>query len=296
MPKKAKIQIHKKKGGNITILVIFVLMASGIIGILTMHFVRQIMYYNGVINAYYKSYYLARAGLEISLTQITERGVWFDYSIQKGDAIIKDNFSCHDNCSVSTEIFGKSAYINQNAWTETGCNEKNMFVLKRWESLMLPLFIDNFKETNNVASSLSGLNYKKQFPNDLRFDYLNQWSQAKNYSLWLIAEWVPVLSRQYNDTDYNNNFTEFLWQDYIDAERRSLLNYFLISNSADENDDKDLRFCLHVKNSSTRNVELPLPYSHIKSIWTYQNKSIWLEALYKHDVLPSFLSHTSLDY
>ncbi len=284
-----------KKQWNITILVIFVLLASGIIGMLTMHFVRQIAYSNKILNAYYKSYYLARAGVEISLTQINTHGVWFDYAIHTGDYLVQDNFDCAPNCSIQTEIFGKSPYINQSAWNQTWCNSWNSVQLAKWESLILPLFIDDFNASNNIAGSLLPASYRSTFPIGLRILYDKQWMQADQYTLWLISDGYPLLSRKYSNTDYNNNIANFLWQEYITSARRlSTGNYFLISNSSSTS-GTFLKFCLHVKKSDSSNLKLALPYAHIKSIGSYQNTSLGLEALYKHRVLPDFLSHTSLD-
>jgi len=84
-----------------------------------MHFVRQLLYYNGILTNYYKSYYLARAGLETSLTQIKNRGVGFAYEIKPKDAIITENFLCGKDCSVHTKIIGKSAFINRETWNGT---------------------------------------------------------------------------------------------------------------------------------------------------------------------------------
>jgi hypothetical protein len=51
----------KRKSGNVSILVIFVLLASSLLGILSMNFVKQMMEQSAVVTAYYKSYYLAKA-------------------------------------------------------------------------------------------------------------------------------------------------------------------------------------------------------------------------------------------
>ena len=50
-----------KKSGNISILVIFVLLASSLLGILSMNFVQQMMQQSTIVNSYYKTYYLSKA-------------------------------------------------------------------------------------------------------------------------------------------------------------------------------------------------------------------------------------------
>jgi len=71
----------KKKSGNISILVIFVLLASSLLGILSMNFVQQMMKQSAVVHNYYKAYYLSKAGLEISLAQVASRDIGFEYII-----------------------------------------------------------------------------------------------------------------------------------------------------------------------------------------------------------------------
>ena len=71
----------KKKSGNISILVIFILLASSLLGILSMNFVQQMMKQSAVIHSYYKAYYLSKAGIELGLTQIKHRGIGFNYTI-----------------------------------------------------------------------------------------------------------------------------------------------------------------------------------------------------------------------
>jgi ABC-type siderophore export system fused ATPase/permease subunit len=62
-----------KKQGNISILVLFVLVASSLIGVLTMTFVNQMLYAANSISSYYTSYYLANAGLELLASEAKYR-------------------------------------------------------------------------------------------------------------------------------------------------------------------------------------------------------------------------------
>jgi len=55
--------------------VIFVLLASSLIGILTMNFVKQMVSYTNDMNSYNKSYYYAKAGLELALVEINNAGI-----------------------------------------------------------------------------------------------------------------------------------------------------------------------------------------------------------------------------
>lgn len=292
-----KRRLNSKKEGNISILVIFVLLASGVIGILTMHFVRQIIQYNGSILSYYKSYYLARGGLELSLAQVTHRGIGFEYEVGTGDTILTENFDCK-NCGFVTTIHAKDKYINAKPWLGTGCNDNTKIVVNPGESSIIPLHYDVYTETNNVSKSLrEEENLDFTFKHDLRFTYDHQWERKSDITLSLITDGEDMITQTYTDGDYDQNFTDFLH--YIIAtdsnRRKNTGNYLLISNI--RSDAAPLEFCLEAGRAS-QNVLLDsdqaLQFSHIKSIGTYQNKTIGLEAVFKHTSLPSFLGQTSL--
>lgn len=51
----------KKRQGNISILVLFVLIAASLMGVLTMNFVNQMIYDANTVLSYYKSYYISNA-------------------------------------------------------------------------------------------------------------------------------------------------------------------------------------------------------------------------------------------
>ena len=285
------------KKGNISILVIFVLLASGVIGVLTMHFVRQMLYYNGAVNTHYKSYYMARAGLELSLTQVQHRGVGFEYQVKPEDAIITENFTCSPQCNVETEIFSQSAYHNTNPRVSTGCSEGNSFVLAPGDSLVLPLFVDAYGEVNAVASSLWGTTLVAKFPVGLKIKYIGQGMQGSTGNLALVTDSPDyvTLSKAYKIDEFGTAFDDFLGQTYATENQRRLQtgNYLIISNS--NTDGELLNFCLEFAQIGGIPWDLALGSSHIKSLGHFQQNTIGLEALYQHNVLPSFLSHTSLD-
>jgi len=287
-------RLQSKKKGNINILVIFILLASGVIGIMTMHFVRQLLYYTGAVDSYYKSYYLARAGLELSLTQIQNRWVGFEYWINTWDQIVEENFICRPNCSITTEIISLSAHHNKNSRYQSGCTEENAFVLSGWESLVIPLFIDNYSWINNSLSIFNKVKYKSRFPVWMKVNYNKISPQTEDFTLAFLSEDMQytTISQSYK-VDNTQAFKTFLEHKYITPRRQMTGNYLIVSNG---NKKWVLNFCLDFADMWGRDRKLPLTQSHIKSIWSYHNKTLGLEALYNHNILPSFLSHTSLGY
>lgn len=65
----------KHKKGNISIFVIFILLASSLLGLLSLLFIQKLLRYQNIAIKYYQSYYSAKAGLEIALALHKIRGV-----------------------------------------------------------------------------------------------------------------------------------------------------------------------------------------------------------------------------
>ena len=119
---------------------IFVLLASSLLGVLSMNFVQQMMRQSAVVHSYYSSYYLAKAGLELGLAQIVNRGVGFDRLVGSGDAVMSGNFLCGDRCALSVSISGTSTMLSKAFWQGSGCTSP--YVLNRGDSVIIPLFRD----------------------------------------------------------------------------------------------------------------------------------------------------------
>jgi len=304
----------KNPKGNISILVIFILVASSVIGMLTMHFVQQLLHYNSTISNYYKSYYMTRAGLELSLSQISNRGVGFEYSVRTGDLIIQNNFKCYPNCNFQTTIRWRSTFLNQSPRVASGCDWKVAYVLSTGQSMIVPFFQDNMFQEDNT-NVYTPINYKNilDFNTKLNIQFLTHkdWEsfsdQKGAISLSLVSDglnpttnkpFFPV-SKQYTGTNISKEtINKFLWafDDEVNARAKIIPNiktYLVIANTAIG--DYKLEFCLYPKQSSVP-ANFPLESAYIKSIWRFGTRTMWLEAIYNHSILPSFLSHTSLGH
>jgi hypothetical protein len=77
--------------GNISLLVIFVLLASSLIALLAMHQIQNLMSYGGLTSRYFKAHYLAKAGLELALTETSLREAGFQVQVDSGNAIVSGN-------------------------------------------------------------------------------------------------------------------------------------------------------------------------------------------------------------
>jgi len=130
-------------------LVLFVLLTCSLLGLLTVHFLKNMSTQYSQIMAYYKSYYLAQAGIETALTQLQHRGLGFSESIQNTDTIVRENIT-QPQSSLSFEVIGKSHFLSKSLFDSGDCTSP--YVLSPGQSFVLPLFVDAF--SGSISDSL----------------------------------------------------------------------------------------------------------------------------------------------
>jgi len=133
-----------KKKWNISILVIFVLLASSLLGVLSMTFVQQMMRQSTVVNSYYKAYYLSKAWIELGLTAIKYRGIGFEYAIDTWTSIFTDNFFSGQNFTVTMDISGTAMLLSRQFRQENGSGCQFPYMLTGGDSLIVPLFMEKY--------------------------------------------------------------------------------------------------------------------------------------------------------
>ncbi len=292
---------------NISILVLFILIASSLIWILSTNYIRELMEYNNIIHGYYKSYYLSKAWLEISLTQIQNNWVWFENTINTWDDIVQSNFLCK-NCNLYTSISWNSNSFSLNTRTDTWCN--NPISLNTWQSFILPLFrqinlgtnydkLINSPTYKNMADKLPNIKLKTPSPN-------------KEITIWIIImswsdilqDWIFIKTWSTNNpniiNDFKNSFEVYwsnipIWLSNLSNEYKkhsSLLKSFIILWNTKEF-QTSINFCVDIQPTLWINEYLPTSTFYIKGIWKYWTKTISLESFLKQPI-PDFLSHTYL--
>ena len=294
---------------NISILVIFVLIASSLIWILTTNYIKDLMQYNNIVYWYYKSYYLSKAWLEISLAEISNNWVWFENIINTWDSVISWNFTCK-NCSFYSSILWSSNYFSKSILTDSGCSLP--ISLNTWESFILPLFkqINNWTNYQKLTNYPTYQNMANKIPN-IQLDNI---STNKEITIWIfimswediLQDWVFIKTWSTNNPNIIANFLiEFetyatnillwnynLWYAYKDSSLW-LKSFLLLGNSTDN--QESISFCINIKPTIwiPDHITLPTSTFYIKSIWNNQEKTIWLEAFLKQPI-PDFLIHTYL--
>ena len=133
---------NRKLKWNISVMVILILLACSLMGILTIIFLRSLIVYTDDSYGYYKSYYMAKAWLELALTEMDNTDVGFQNSVNSWDAIVVNNFTC-PWCSFTSEIKWRSGFIWNYFWKSNECSEDNKLIIPAWWSMVLPMFYDN---------------------------------------------------------------------------------------------------------------------------------------------------------
>ncbi len=302
----------KRKSGNISILVIFVLLASSLLGILAMNFVQQMIKSSVLVNSYYKAYYLSKAWIELWLTQIQHRGIGFEYVVATWDAIVQDNFPHIPTLSLSSHISGTALLLSKEFRHESGCQYP--YLLNSGQSLIIPLVKEQPLWSVNATfqSWIAYTNLAGLFADDrIEFMDASPWeitfwmlilsgndlsSNGIFFRTWTLAQ--PSLFRQQFET-YLHTIDSAIYpvesQLYSRYTTSRLIEnhfsmYFMVSN----NSDTVKHFCVRV----LQNPLLPWQVNalstdafFLQSRWTYGDQTVALDASYAQPI-PGFLFTT----
>jgi ABC-type microcin C transport system permease subunit YejE len=64
---------NKRLKGNISLLVILILLASSVIALLSINQIQRLISYGNMTFNYFRAFYLAKAGTELGLTEVYNR-------------------------------------------------------------------------------------------------------------------------------------------------------------------------------------------------------------------------------
>ena len=261
---------NKKLKGNISLLVILILLASSVIGLLSINQIqRLITYWNQTFN-YFRAFYLAKAWTELGLTEVYYREAGFNHSINSWDAIVSWNlnesfsgFNPHFEMTISWSF----ANLTNDVRFSSDCNSDNKIVLGTWEWILISLFSDNTQDLEDMFTWTTDINLT-QLKNitDLKMEWLEQ--SGSNFTFWLFSynengSMVDVVVSQWN------NLNDFLKGKTISQTR----SYLTIKNSSNE----DVSFCI----SSNDNQLIPSSDSLITVRGNYWDMEVWLQSIVK---------------
>lgn len=290
----AKIR-NKRLKGNVSLLVILILLASSVIGLLSISQIQHLLTYWDMTFNYFRAFYLAKAWTELGLTEIYNRENWFEDEIKNNkmdddsinfQEIIKNNFMWPDNKYESAKPYFDMKIVsnfdsivddvrknecNDNKITLKGKSEKSGKE-SPWEGIVLQLFKDETSWLDKI----------------LKFDYIEgiKWldnNQVKGFNFdqtieWKLMLWLFSYDNKWDMTNIivkeQNDLKNFLEDN---AENISWTRRYLsIKNIWDQ----DVIFCINNTWWSKK-----IPYSHylVTVRGNYADMEVWLQSVVKKD-------------
>lgn len=270
--------------GNVSLLVIFILLACSVIALLSINQIQRLLTYWNMTFNYFRAFYLAKAWTELGLTEVYYREAWFEHSINSWDAIVSWNLVwaySWFNPYFTMNISWNFQYLTNDVRYTSECSGNNKITLGTWEWIMLSLFYDKTNWIENIItwSNINNINANIVEMGDnlirkLTFEDLKKGSGFSYFTFWLFdygEKW-----------DMNNIYVE-TWDDLwyflnekIGKVTTSPRRYLTIKNPG--TNEETVSFCITTNNSSE-----PIPYSDslITVRWNYWNMEVWLQSIVK---------------
>ena len=257
---------NKKLKGNVSLLIILVLLASSVIALLSINQIQRLLTYWNMTFNYFRAFYIAKAGTELWLTEVYYREAWFQQTINSGDAVVTENLVwvySGFNPYFTMDIEWQFKYLTDDVRYTDKCDDDNKITLGTWEWIMLSLFTDEtawFDDILSEKSTIKAINNVEKLRMSSKWDWLMFWlfSYDKNgYTM------NSIIVEKWNDVN------EFLSRNIskVKGDRR----YLTIKNSWNET----VSFCISWK------WNIPYSDSLITVRWNYWDMEVWLQSVVK---------------
>ena len=260
---------NKKLKGNVSLLIILILLASSVIALLSINQIQRLLTYWNMTFNYFRAFYIAKAGTELWLTEVYYREAWFQQTINSGDAVITENLVwvySGFNPYFTMDIEWQFKYLTDDVRYTDKCDDDNKITLGTWEWIMLSLFTDETKWFDNILSEKSIIKALDDITNlkmSPKWEWLMFWlfSYDKNgYDM------NSIVVKEWNDLNkfLSDNMSKVKW------DRR----YLTIKNSWNET----VSFCISWK------WDIPYSDSLITVRWNYWDMEVWLQSVVNKEI------------
>lgn len=267
---------NERLKGNVSLLVIFVLLASSVIALLSINQIQRLLTYWNMTFNYFRAFYLAKAWTELGLTEVYYREAWFEHVINSWDAIISWNFIQEYsgfNPYFTMNISWEFKHLTDDVRYTDKCDDDNRITLGTWEWMILSLFWDKTNWFNEIFND--GTNEIQKYPDDditnLKMEWIHWDNWDSYFTFWLFdfnnrSMW-DIIVKTWDDLNgfLRNNIGSVKW------ERK----YLSIKNSWTS--DEVVSFCI------TNNEDNAIPYSDslITVRWNYGDMEVGLQSVVK---------------
>ena len=262
---------NKRLKGNVSLLVILILLASSVIALLSISQIQHLITYWNMTFNYFRAFYLAKAWTELWLTEVYNREAGFEHSINSWDAIVTKNLLedySNFNPSFNMDISWNFQYLTNDIRYTNECADDNKIILQPWDGIMLSLFKDSSTIITNILDP-DKLSIIPMSDGDIKsLDFL--WNPGWEFTFWIFAyenwDMTDIKVQKWSDLG------SFLANNMVSGERR----YLTIKNSW----NNSVEFCIK------RNDGRPIPYSNslITARGNYGDMEVWLQSVVKKEV------------
>ena len=269
---------HKKLKGNVSLLIILVLLASSVIALLSINQIQHLLtYWNTTFN-YFRSFYLAKAWTELGLTEVYNRDNGFENSVESWNKIVTENLVwlyTWFNPYFDMQIESNFKYLTNDIRYTNKCDNDNEIVLGVWSWIVLPLFKDITGESdiNKTKKILDEAWNHEPYNNISSLDIITQWWY--NFTFWFFV--FDKIDGQMKDvvvkpwSSLKNFLSEYASQLIGDS---SIYKYLTIKNSW----TSEARFCIVWK------WDIPYSNSLISVRANYWDVEVWLQSIVKKEI------------
>lgn len=270
---------NKRLKGNVSLLVILILLASSIISLLSINQIQRLISYWNMTFNYFRSFYIAKAWTELGLTEVYHREAWFDHIIDSWDAIVLENlvwiytwFNPYFKMTISWEF----KYLTDDVRFTNGCSGYNKITLGTWEWIMLSLFKDKMGDDNNIINILNDVSEIEtvDLDNIKLEDIYWSWSDMdERLTFWLFDYYDSGMDNIFVETTGSDNLSRFFrkYEDKLYQEHK----YLTIKNPWTSSGI--VSFCISNENKF-------IPYSdYLVTVQAnYWDMEVWLQSVVKN--------------
>ena len=273
----AKIR-NKRLKGNISLLVILILLASSVISLLSINQIQRLITYGNMTFSYFRAFYLAKAWTELGLTEVYNSGDGFNHRVESWSTIVSWNllpgyegFEPYFDMTITGSF---STLTNDIRNSECEWNE---IKLVPWAGILLSLFSD---ETKSLYKIFDDEIYK----NLVKLEKIGELSLDLDSNTNLTFA-IFVYDKDKDDNEYMKDIIVENWknlkqfftnvQDLL--KDNATKKYLTIKNPS--NNDKDVEFCIY-KNGNL----IPYSDSIITVFWHYGDMEVGLQSIVKKQV------------
>jgi hypothetical protein len=146
---------NRRLKGNVSLLVIFILLASSVIALLSINQIQHLLTYWNMTFNYFRAFYLAKAWTELWLTEVYYREAGFQQEIGTWDAVVTENlvwayswFNPYFTMNISWNFL----YLTDDVRYTDKCDNGNRITLWAWEWIVLSLFMDKTHDINKILT------------------------------------------------------------------------------------------------------------------------------------------------